>query len=188
MRISAFAAITLTLALAGCGQPAPQQADGCARSATHDVVWSQAETPDVITTSAHGPTCSQAVVTFVARKANGDPLWAFAALYYDLTLGGAPPDDAPALTEAQMDTFLASWADVTRTTTNTLPEWRVGAATLSESAQTFSYDTPFDRETYEMLRTQNLPMICYQAAVEGTQCLIVDPPTGAAIMFVAYGP
>ena len=186
MRIIALAAAML--ALAGCGQPAPQQAAGCARSATHDVVWSRAETPDAITTSAQGPTCSQAAVIFIARNADGDPLWAFASTYYTLTFGGAPPEGAPEVTSEQMDAFLASWANVTRTTTNTLPEWREGVATLSESAQTFSYDTPFNRETYEMLRTQNLPMICYQAAVEGTQCLIIDPPTGEAITFVAYGP
>jgi hypothetical protein len=185
MRICTLAALAL---LAACGPSGPQRTAGCARSATHDVVWSQAETPDVITTSSQGPSCGQAVVTFIARNANGDPLWAFASTYYDLTVGAAPPEGAPPVTEAQMDAFLASWADVTETTSNMLPEWRQGVATLSESATTFSYDTPFDRETYEMLRTRNSPMICYQAAVEGTQCLIIDPATNAPIMFVAYGP
>ena len=187
MRFIVFAA--LALALTACGQPpTPQAASGCARTATHEVVWSRAETPDVITTTSHGPTCAQAVVSFVARNADGDPLWAFAALYYDLRFGGPPPEGAPGASEADMDAFLASWADVTRTTSDTMPEWRDGVATLSQSAHTFSYDTPFDRETYEMLRTRALPMICYQAAVEGTQCLIVDPATNAPIMFVAYGP
>ena len=51
-----------------------------------------------------------------------------------------------------------------RLTSNTLPEWREGVATLTESATTFAYDTPFDRETYEMLRARNLPMFCYAAA------------------------
>ena len=185
MRFIAFAAITL--ALAACGQPAPQQA-GCARTATHDVVWTQSQTPDVITTSSQGPSCAQAVVTFVARKSNGDALWAFASTYYDLRYGGLPPEGAAEVTVEEMDAFLAGWANVTRSTSNTLPEWRPGAATLSESAQTFSYDTPFDRETYEMLRARNLPMICYAAAVEATQCLIVDPASHAPTMLVAYGP
>jgi hypothetical protein len=186
MRMFTIAALAL---LAACGQPGQQRASaGCARTATHEVVWSQADTPDVITTGSQGPSCGQAVVTFIARNASGDALWAFADTYYNLRYGGAPPEGAPAVTEAEMDTFLAGWADVTSTTSNTLPEWREGAATLSESAQTFSYDTPFGREAYEMLRTRNLPMLCYQSAVEGTQCLIVDPPTNAPIMFVAYGP
>ena len=87
-----------------------------------------------------------------------------------------------------MDTFLSSWADVTASTTNTLPQWREGVATLTESASTFAYETPFDRETYEMLRARNLRMICYAAAVEGTQCLIIDPASRAPTMMVAYGP
>ena len=185
MRFLAIAACAL--ALAACGQPARQGA-GCARSATHDVTWSDESAPDVITTSSQGPTCAQAVVVFVARNAGGDPLWAFASTYYDMTAGGVPPEGAPAVTEAQMDTFLASWADVTASTTNTLPQWREDAATLTESASTFAYETPFDRETYEMLRARNLRMICYAAAVEGTQCLIIDPASRAPTMMVAYGP
>lgn len=181
----AIAALALTLG--ACSQPAPQQA-GCARSATHDVLWSQPGAPDVITTASQGPTCAQTVVTFVARNAEGDSLWAFASTYYDMTAGAAPPDGAPPVTEAQMDTFLSSWADVSASHTNTLPQWREGVATLTESASTFAYETPFDRETYEMLRARDLPMICFAAAVEGTQCLIVDPASQAPAKMVAYGP
>jgi hypothetical protein len=59
---------------------------------------------------------------------------------------------------------------------------------LTEGAETFSYDTPFDREVYEMLRARDLPMICLAAALEGSQCLIVDPATHAPALMVAYGP
>lgn len=178
------------LALAACGQPTQPAttADGCARVATHEVTWTSTETPDTITTRSEGPNCAQAVVTFVARNAAGDPLWAFASTYYDLTAGGLPPEDAPAVTPEQVDTFLAGWADVSEGRSGELPEWREGVATLTESATTFAYDTPFDRETYEMLRARNLPMICYAAAVEATQCLIVDPASNAPTMIVAYGP
>jgi hypothetical protein len=187
MRVLVIAA---ALALSACSQPrdSASTSEGCARSATHDVAWTNAEAPDVITTRSEGPSCAQAVVTFIARNAQGDALWAFASTYYDLTLGGAPPEGAPAVSNEQMDMFLAGWADVTESRSGALPEWRADAASLSASAQTMSYDTPFDRETYEMLRGRNLPMICYAAAVEGTQCLIIDPPTGAPIMIVAYGP
>lgn len=181
--------VIAALALAACGQQSnTTTTEGCARSATHEVAWTNAQAPDVITTRSDGPSCSQAVVTFVARTAQGDALWAFASTYYDLTAGGAPPEGAPPVTEEQMDTFLAGWADVTEMRSSDLPEWRADAETLSASAQTFSYDTPFDRETYEMLRARNLAMICYAASVEGTQCLIIDPPTNAPIMMVAYGP
>jgi hypothetical protein len=179
------------LALAACGQ-AQQSSDtaeaGCARVATHEVTWSNASAPDVITAHSEGPSCAQAVVTFVARNASGDALWAFASTYYGLRYGGAPPPGAEPDNEAQMDAWLASWANVTEARSSTLPEWRADAETLSASAQTFSYDTPFDRETYEMLRARDLAMICYAAAVEGTQCLIIDPASNAPIMIVAYGP
>jgi hypothetical protein len=182
--------LTAAVALSACG-PADTSAPSasiCARSATHDVTWTSEGSPDTITTRAEGPTCAQAVVTLVARNAAGDPLWAFASTYYDMTLGGIPPGGAPAVSNEQMDTFLAGWADVTLQRSGELPEWRQGFDTLSASAQTFSYDTPFDRETYEMLRTRDLQMICYAAAVEGSQCLIVDPASHAPIMIVAYGP
>jgi hypothetical protein len=178
------------LALSACGQQreTTAAAEGCARSATHNVAWTGAEATDVITASAQGPSCAQAVVTLVVRNAQGDALWAFASTYYDLTAGGVPPDGAPPVSNEQMDEFLTGWANVSESRSSELPEWRADAETLSASAQTFSYDTPFDRETYEMLRARNLPMICYAAAVEGTQCLIIDPPTNAPIMIVAYGP
>lgn len=181
--ICALAAATL----AACGEREVASGDGCTRVATHDVTWTNADAPDVITTRSDGPSCTQAVVTFVARNAQGDALWAFASTHYDLTAGGLPPEDAPAVTPTQMDEFLASWANVTESSSGDLPEWRADAATLTESATTFAYDTPFERETYEMLRQRNLPMICYAAAAEASQCLIVDPASHAPIMIVAYG-
>jgi hypothetical protein len=188
MRLALFAFAALALSACGQQRDTAASAEGCMRSATREVAWTNAETPDVITTRADGPSCAQAVVTFVARNAQGDALWAFASTYYDLTAGGVPPDGAPAVTDEQMDRFLTGWANVSESRSSELPEWRADAETLSASAQTFSYDTPFDRETYEMLRSRNLPMICYAAAVEGTQCLTIDPASHAPIMIVAYGP
>lgn len=184
MRIVILAA---AFALSACA-PAGTSTAGCTRSATHEVTWSSESGSDTITTRADGPTCAQAVVTFVARNASGDPLWAFSSTYYDMIAGGIPPEGAQPVSDEQMDTFLAGWADVTLQRSGELPEWREGFETLSASAQTFSYDTPFDRETYEMLRGGNLAMICYAAAVEASQCLIIDPASRAPTMIVAYGP
>jgi hypothetical protein len=187
MQRFAIALAALALAACGQGQQSSNTADaGCARVATHEVTWSNASAPDVITTRGEGPSCSQAVVTFVMRNANGDALWAFASTYYDLRYGGAPPPNAEPVSADQVDEFLAGWANVTESRSGTLPEWRAGSETLT--APTFAYDTPFERETYEMLRTRDLPMICYAAAVEGSQCLIIDPATNTPIMIVAYGP
>jgi len=179
------------LALVACGEretSAVNAEQSCTHVATHEVTWSNADAPDVITTRSEGPTCLQAVVTFVARNAAGDPLWTFASTYFDLSAGGIAPDGASATTDAEMQTFLDGWAEVTVSTSNTLPEWREGVATLTESASVFTYDTPFERDTYEMLRARDLAMICYAAAVEATQCLVIDPVSQAPTMIAAYGP
>lgn len=182
--------VLATLALGGCNRPSTApSASGCDKTATHQVTWSNPTAPDAVTTTASGPTCAQAVVTFVLRNANGDPLWAFASTYNAMTAGdGLPPEGAPPVSDADVDAFLASWANVTESNSADLPEWRADAATLSESATTFSYDTPFDRETYESMRARSLPMICYAGGVESSHCLIVDPADGAPIRIVAYGP
>jgi len=187
MRFAVIAALALTLA--ACSPPAQNAATaGCTRTTSHEVEWSTAGAPDMISTSSQGPTCAQAIVTFVVRNSQGDPLWAFASTYYDMTTGGIAPEDAPAVSDERMDEFLAGWANVTSSRSSTLPQWREEVATLTESASVFAYDTPFERETYEMLRRSDLPMICYAAAVDATQCLIMDPASGAPTMIVAYGP
>lgn len=179
----------LACALSACGQPdQQQQANARARPATHDITWSHESTPDVITATSSGPSCKQAVVTWVLRNAQGDALWVHSGTFYDMTAGGAPPADAPDVTSAQMDTFLSGWADVTVAHTSELPEWREGVASLSESVQGFSYDTPFDRETYEMMRARNLPQLCFAAAVEASHCLIMDPASHAPTVIVMFGP
>jgi hypothetical protein len=178
-----------SIALSACEQQRTAgSGQGCARSAAHELTWSDALASDVITARADGPSCRQAVVTWVARNAAGDPLWAFASTYYDMRFGGAAPEATPAVSEAEVDEFLAGWANVTEMRSGALPAWRAGASSLTESATTFAYDTPFDRETYEMLRARDLPMICFASAVEATQCLIIDPASNAPTVLAAYGP
>jgi hypothetical protein len=188
MRVLAI--LALSAAIVGCAQPAREAAgSGCARSATHDVTWSDANAPDTITASSDGPSCAQAIITLSIRNAAGDALWAHAETYYALTAGdGLPAGEQPAVSPEQMDSFLTGLARVSETRSSTLPEWREGVATLSESAQTFSYDTPFDRETYEMLRGRDLPMLCYAAAAEASDCLIIDPFSRAPTRIVSFGP
>lgn len=185
-------ALVLAAALAasscGAGREAAPSADGCARTAAHAVTWSNPDAPDVVTARADGPRCAQAVATFVVRNAAGDPLWAFASTYHDLTIGGAPGEDAAEISADEVDRFLSGWADVTISRSGSLPAWREGFPTLTESATTFAYETPFDRETYEMLRSRDLPMICYAAAVAASQCLVIDPVSRTPTMIVAYGP
>ena len=145
------------------------------------------ETPDTITTRAEGPSCLQAVVTFTARNARGDPLWTFISTYHDMTAGGIAPADAPAVSPEAVDRFLAGWADVTAQTSQRLPPWPESApAIVSEGALTYS--TALSRARYEAIRERDLRMICYAAAVDATQCLVIDPSSNAPTMIAAYGP
>lgn len=179
------------LALAACSPEgdSPTFAEGCSQAATQGATWSSDDASDTITARADGPTCAQAVVTFVIRDNAGDPLWAFASTYYDMQYGGIPPEGAAPVSNEQMQTFLAGWANVeVRPAQEVLPEWRANAATLTESAATFAYDTPFERETYDALRQRNLATLCYAAAVEAVQCLVIDPASHAPTLIVAYGP
>ncbi len=179
------------LFVCACGQQtqtaSAPRADACARSATHDVVWTNSDAPDTIAVRAQGPTCVQAVVTFIVRNAQGDPLWQFISTYHDMTIGGAAPQDAPAVSPERVDHFLAGWANVTVQTSGQLPQWPQGAENIGSNGR-LTYNTAFSRATYEATRQRNLRMICYAAAVDATQCLVVEPSSNAPAMIVAYGP
>ena len=186
MRIFLFA--IAAIGLSACAEPQPEHAAAaCSQTATHNVTWSQAGAADTITAHGEGPSCKQAVVTFVARDAAGDPLWTFASTYYDMTVGGAPPEGAPDIAPEELQRFLASWADVTETTSSDLPEWRDGMSRPGEGVEALGYETPFTREVYEAMRGRGLPTICYAAAVAAVQCLVIDPASHAPTMIVAYG-
>jgi hypothetical protein len=179
------------LLLCACGQQ-PRTATtsasgGCDRSATQQVLWTDAQAPDTITVRAEGPSCAQAVVSLVGRDAHGEPLWTFINTYHDMATGGVASADAPAVSPEQIDRFLIGWANVTAQTSNQLPEWREGADNVGTNGG-LTYTTAFNRESYEAMRQRNSRMICYAAAVAATQCLVVDPSSNSPAMIVAFGP
>lgn len=179
----------LTLALAACSpdEPPPETAaEGCARSAAQAVTWTSDAAPDTVTATSTGPSCAQAIVTLVFRDAQGDPLWVFASTHYDMSVGGRSTEMPPVSAE-EMDRFLASWAEVTVNRSGDLPEWREGAASPGESADALAYGTAFDRESYEALRARSVPQVCFAAAIDATQCLVIDPHSGAPTVIVAVG-
>ncbi|MET0183677.1 MAG: hypothetical protein ABW199_12410 [Caulobacterales bacterium] len=182
-----FFVIAALFALSSCGQHT-RSAETCARSATHGVRFSNAETDDIVTATSAGPSCAQAFVFLSIRDADGDPLWAQAGTYYDMTAGGVPLGDAPQATPQQMDEFLRGWANVRTARTMSLPDWTEGAASLTESATDgMSYDTPFVRETYRALRERDLRMLCFANSPESEQCLIIDPASNAPTVIVFHG-
>jgi hypothetical protein len=184
-----------SLALAACvqreGPSRPQGAgDACTRTVTHSVTWSNQSDPDTVSATSQGPSCAQAVVTFIVRDARGDPLWTFANTYYDLHTGGVRPPGVipPSVSVEAMEKFLQSFVDVTTMQSQQLPQWAEGAPAPADASRPFHYSTAYTRETYEALRASNRALICYAAAAEATQCLIIDPSTNAAAVIVAFGP
>lgn len=191
----AFVFVLATFALAACvqreGPTRPQGVgDACTRTATHAVTFSNADTPDTVTAMSEGPSCAQAVITFTVRNAHGDPLWTFANTYYDLHTGGVPPPGImpPATSVEDMQKYLDSAANVTTMTSGQLPDWAEGAEGPADAARPFHYSTAYAREMYEAMRASNRPLICYAAAAEATQCLIIDPASNSPAVVVAFGP
>lgn len=170
------------LALAACGgEHTAETGEGCALSVTREVSFSSAAAPDTITVRSEGPSCAQSVVSFVLRNAEGDALWAFSSLYADIAPGGA--DVAPEAVE----TFLASWADITPSRTSGLPDWPADAARLEDASDALIYTTPFGRDAYLELRGRDLPTLCYAATRESSECLVMDPFQQRPAKIVAFG-
>jgi hypothetical protein len=183
------------LTLAACvqreGPTRPGGGDSaCARTQTHALMWSSQTDADVVSASSQGPSCEQAVITLVVRTASGDPLWTFSNTYYDLHTGGVAPAGvtAPAVTVEEMEKFLQSLANVTQMRSSQLPDWAQGAAGPADPARTLHYSSTYQRDAYEALRASDRALLCYAAAAETTQCLIIDPASNAAHIVVAFGP
>ncbi|MES1199269.1 MAG: hypothetical protein ABUS48_04735 [Pseudomonadota bacterium] len=189
-----FIAAAALIALAACQQQAPpptaaavSSGPGCAKSATHQVTFSDANAPDTVTARAEGRTCAQAAIVLTITAANGDTLWAYADTYAVLQGGGVAPSQMPPEIANRMDQFLTDWANVTVKSTRDLPPWTAGAATLTDAVQGMSYSTPFDRETYERLRGQNLPDLCFTSGAESSTCIIMDPASHQPSLMVSFG-
>lgn len=178
----------LAMALGACGEQTQQNAEsGCARSATHEVDFTAADTPETVAARAEGPSCAQAFVVLTVRNSEGDPLWITSNTYYDLAEGGVPLEPEP-VSDERMDEFLQELANVSMLKSGELPAWPEGAASLAESiTEGFAYYTELPRESYEMLRERDLPMLCYAAAMEASHCIVMDPLSNAPIMIVGFG-
>jgi len=183
------------LSLAACvqreGPSRPEGGDSaCARNATHSVTWSNQTDADTISAHSEGPSCAQAVITFVIRNASGDPLWTFASTYYDLHTGGVPPPGItpPVVTVEEMQKFLDGTVNVTQMRSGQMPDWAEGAAGPADATRPLHYNTAYPRETYEALRASDRPLLCYAAAADATQCLIIDPASNSPAVIIAFGP
>lgn len=175
------------LALGACNQAQqPVAQNGCARSVTHEVLFTNSETPDVFTASAEGPSCDQAVVSLTLRAADGTPLMTTSDIYTNIRFGGGRPPDAAPTSPEEMDQFLTGWANVSELKTGTLPAWAPGAT--APEGDGISYSSDFGQEAYELMRARDSAMLCYAAGMEASSCIVVDPATNTPSKFVTFGP
>ena len=185
------------LALAACGQARPaatteaaaphiepiEIAQGCNQQRQAPVTFSNPARPDMITVRAEGPTCDQAVLTFILRNAEGDVLWAMAETMRAMTISDPP------FTDARVSDFLRMWSEARSDRTSELPEWTEGAESLqaAHADEGGVISTPFTRDDYEMNRSRNLPMLCMLNGHESGQCLIIDPLSSAPTIMMFQG-
>ncbi len=195
MRFALLAALLLAACMepreaapAGAEKAAPrvepiELARGCNQQRQAPVTFSNPARPDMITVRAEGPSCDQAVLTFVLRNAEGDVLWAMADTMRGMTISDPP------FTDAQVSEFLRMWSEARSDRTGELPEWTEGAESLqaAHADEGGVISTPFTRADYESNRARNLSMLCMLNGHESGQCLIIDPLSNAPTIMMFQG-
>lgn len=157
------------LALAAACAPATeteQMSEGCDARATN--TWTAEDAQLSVEATTVGPDCARAVATFIVRDGSGVPLYAEAHVAEDImTL-------APARDQAAMQTALREWVTpgTTMISTSALPEWPANAAAPQNGEFPFYPESDFDRESYAVLRQNNLPLFCYVQGMESQACIM----------------
>lgn len=118
---------------------------------------------------SNGGNCATAVVTIAVRGPDGTVLWSDAAPgAHVMTFAGVK-------TRAEMVKALGDWLTQEHMfkTSADLPPWGVGDETPKSGEFPFYPEAGVDRETYEQIRAQRLPVFCYVQGMESLACLTV---------------
>lgn len=169
---AAFAVAAL-LALAACGD---RQSAQCDRVAAAEIAFSGGQTPDGVTARTFGPSCDRAIGVIAIASPEGHPLWAWTAPLSP-TFGNAFEVRPDGPTNQEADAFLARWAAVRVTTTETAPPWPQRGALEGAT-------TTLDRTTYEDVRARALPMACHLSGVAHETCVYYEPGVAAAVLML----
>lgn len=158
------------LALAGIERLAVEAdaAPGCAASALR--AWTPVAGRSYRTEAfSNGGRCTTAVVTIAVRGQDGMVLWAEAApSTHIMTFSGVK-------TRGEMVKALGDWLsqDHSFKTSADLPSWPEGDEAPKSGEFPFYPEAGFDREAYEQVRAQKLPVFCYVQGMESMACLTV---------------
>ena len=165
---------------------APAAADGC--SATTEKAWGPIGPSDHpsyrVKAWTSGAVCESAVVTLAIYARDGFPIYAWAdATQYLFALNAAK-------TPADMQTALNEWVgpdNLPPDLTGTLPPWEETEGQPKRAEFPFMPAEGMSKETYEDLRKQNLPMLCYPQGMESQLCLALHQMDGAPPMIEEIG-
>jgi hypothetical protein len=174
--LSLLTLLVLPLLLSACAQPnAPKL---CAMTTAKELGVYRVEA------HAYGPSCDKAVSSLTVRDGSGKPVWVYAGLPVQLSYD---MDPVKGPTREQLKTFLDTWLDTAKLeTTAALPVWAAGAKGPGAEDEPGVGGTAYDRESYEAIRGQKAPQICYATGVESFECIWITPE-GAATVILAGG-
>jgi hypothetical protein len=118
---------------------------------------------------SNGGNCAQAVVTIAVRAPDGTVLWSEAAPSAHLMIF------AGVKSRTEMVKALGDWLgqDHMFKSSADLPPWAAGDETPKSGEFPFYPEAGVDRETYEQIRAQKLPVFCYVQGMESLACLTV---------------
>ena len=172
-RFAAVALVSSGLTLLASAQTSPAAAGNCAQSASRP--WAPVKGRAFRAEAfSNGPTCSLAVVTLVVRAPDGKVLWVDAAQTDQLMTF------VEAKSRKQMARALGEWLFQSHgfKSTADLPEWKKGADAPASGEFPFYPEAGVDRETYEQIRAQRLPVFCYVQGMESLSCVALAKDGG----------
>jgi hypothetical protein len=118
---------------------------------------------------SNGGNCASAVVTIAVRAPDGTVLWSEAAPSAHLMIF------AGIKTRGEMVKALGEWLaqDHMFKSSADFPPWAAGDDAPKSGEFPFYPEAGVDRETYEQIRAQRLPVFCYVQGMESLACLTV---------------
>jgi hypothetical protein len=143
-------------------------APGCSASASR--VWTPAGGRSYRTEAfSNGGKCASAVVTIAVRGPDGTVLWA------DGAPGAHVMTFAGVKTRVEMVKALSDWLsqDHMFKSSADLPPWGPNDEAPKSGEFPFYPEAGVDREGYEQIRAQKLPVFCYVQGMESLACLTV---------------
>lgn len=114
------------------------------------------------------PRCDEAVLVLTVRDRQGSVLHAYAAPFAQLSQGASP---------SALRATLERWASAVIDDASAAPAWSGPAGAYPEAFGP-NGSTPLIKSTYEGVRAQKRPRLCYPTSYEATACLYFEAESG----------